>query len=331
MRSFNSKYLLLPLGLLLLCCSTGNHDNQPELVWNPMVALNAELPPGIRVYAGLNRRLPLRAWYVEVDEQAPDIATSVILAADSDRRETASSMAARLNADVIVNGGFFRKDLDPTKHVGLLMVDSTIIQPATGAVTREPDRFLLARAALGFAGKDEIDIAWVFNRHDTLFEIKQPPSHSPGQPAPASELYDGARRWPVREAVGGGPSLITDGEVRVTTDEEVFFGTSIPKVHPRTACGYTAEGKLILLVVDGRQELSRGVNLEELAHIMHRLGCVEALNLDGGGSSTLVVNGQLINRPTGGVTEREIMSALAVFGGLERRSHQIMDRADDSP
>jgi exopolysaccharide biosynthesis protein len=67
---------------------------------------------------------------------------------------------------------------------------------------------------------------------------------------------------------------------------------------------------LIILVVDGRQQHSRGVDLEELAGILHDLGVEEAMNLDGGGSSTLVVNKTLINRPTGGTFQREVMSAL---------------------
>ncbi len=73
------------------------------------------------------------------------------------------------------------------------------------------------------------------------------------------------------------------------------------------------KGALILMVVDGRQERSRGVSLDELAILMHELDVVEAMNLDGGGSSTLVVDNTLVNRPTGGITEREVMSVIATF------------------
>ncbi len=67
------------------------------------------------------------------------------------------------------------------------------------------------------------------------------------------------------------------------------------------------------MVVDGRQTQSRGVDLDELARMMRGLGAVQALNLDGGGSSTLVVNGEVVNRPVGGTAEREVMSALVTF------------------
>ena len=67
------------------------------------------------------------------------------------------------------------------------------------------------------------------------------------------------------------------------------------------------------MVVDGRQAMSRGVYLEELAIMMHDLGCIEAINLDGGGSSSIVVNGSLLNKPSGTNIQREVMSAIAVF------------------
>ncbi len=106
---------------------------------------------------------------------------------------------------------------------------------------------------------------------------------------------------------------MVNGEIRVTSHEEAFFGKSFAKPHPRTAAGITKEGSLILMAVDGRQPGSRGVTLEELASLMHDLGVVEALNLDGGGSTTLVVNNTLVNRPRGGTSERQVMSAIATF------------------
>ena len=119
--------------------------------------------------------------------------------------------------------------------------------------------------------------------------------------------------WPARDAVAGGPVLVDAGEVRITSHEEVFFGTASNEAHPRSAAGVTATGELIVMVVDGRQRESRGVDLRELAELMRAVGCVEALNLDGGGSSTLVVDGVLVNRPLGSESQREVMSALTVM------------------
>jgi len=115
------------------------------------------------------------------------------------------------------------------------------------------------------------------------------------------------------KAVHAGPILITDGEINITTEEEVFFNTSIAGVQPRSAVGYTENGEIILMVVDGRQADSRGVYLEELALLMAQFNCVDAMNLDGGGSSALVINRKLINRPAGLSSQREVMSAIGIY------------------
>ncbi len=288
------------------------HSKLP-MNWQPIDSLNAQLPEGIRVFAGQNDSLPLRAWYAVIDEPDPAIETRIVMSDDSsDNRETVSSFAHDLGACVVVNGGYFTMHKTPAGHMGLLEIDDKIIEPANRSVKRDTLRFQTTRAAIGFTEADEMDIAWVTSRNDTLYAWKNPPQNYPGKPA-ATLDYRNAQPWYMRDAIGVGPALIMDGKIRITSDEEVFFGTTIPLVHPRTAAGYTKDGKLILLVVDGRQKESRGVSLQELATLMAELGCVEALNLDGGGSSTIVVNGVRLNRPAGGDAEREVMSALATF------------------
>ncbi|RYF80497.1 MAG: phosphodiester glycosidase family protein [Chitinophagaceae bacterium] len=99
--------------------------------------------------------------------------------------------------------------------------------------------------------------------------------------------------------MGGGPALIYRGEVYVTNDyERMFAGKAINDKHPRTAMGYTADQKLIILVVEGRNKNAGGATLPQEAQILKDLGCVEALNLDGGGSSCLLVNGKETIKPS---------------------------------
>ncbi len=281
--------------------------------WEPLDSLNAYLPAGVRVFAGRNEELPLRAWHVRIDEPDPDILTRVVVSDDTtDNRETVSSFANEPGACVAVNGGYFAMSQRLARHAGLLVSGGVVQEPATRSVTRDTLRYQTARAAIGFAADGEIDIAWATTRNDTVFKWNDPPPNRRGEPI-ARLSYGEAQVWDVRDAVGAGPALVANGEVKVTVDEEIFFGTSIPEVHPRTAAGRTADGALILMVVDGRQAASRGVSLEELAALLRDAGAVEALNLDGGGSSTLVVNGTLVNRPVGSVIEREVMSALVTF------------------
>jgi exopolysaccharide biosynthesis protein len=285
----------------------------PPINWEPVDSLNAALPAGVSVFAGANEELPLRAWYVRIDEPDPGLVTRVAVSDDpADNRETVSSFARDLGACVAVNGGYFAMDQTPSRHRGLLLADGTLWEPPTPSIIWDSLRYETARAAVGFTGEDVVEIAWVASRRDTLFAWSNPPQHQNGRPAEPLRPAE-ARVWDVRDALAAGPRLVVGGEVRVTLEEEGFFGSYLREPHPRTAAGRTADGALILMVIDGRQSESRGATLEELARLMVEAGAVDALNLDGGGSSTLAVNGTLVNRPTGGTTERQVMSALITF------------------
>ncbi len=304
--------LLSLLAAALAGCSERASRTTVEMVWEELSSEERALPEGIQVYEGTNHKLPLKAWYARIRESDPRITTRVALSTDEDLKEPVSSFAERLNASVVVNGGYFNMQRDPSRHVGLLYIDGMTVEPATASVRRDTLSYPLARATFGLSWEGTPDIAWVSSRNDSLFEWREPFPNGEGRPVARSEQR-GARHWPVLDAVAAGPTLIADGEIRIPIQEEVFFGSSIPDVHPRTAVGYTAEGDLILLVVDGRQAVSRGVDLNELAIMMRDLACVEAMNLDGGGSSSMVVNGVLLNRPVGGTFQRQVMSAIAVL------------------
>jgi exopolysaccharide biosynthesis protein len=100
--------------------------------------------------------------------------------------------------------------------------------------------------------------------------------------------------WKPQTAVGGGPVLLQEGKISVANNEELkFAGKAISDKHPRTAMGYTATGELIILAVQGRfPGKAEGLSLTQTALLLQEIGCVEALNLDGGGSSCLLVNGK---------------------------------------
>jgi hypothetical protein len=113
----------------------------------------------------------------------------------------------------------------------------------------------------------------------------------------------------VSDAIGGGPVLVRDGKP-VYRANEAFEVAQIAPRHPRTAIGQTKDGRILLVVVDGRQAgYSIGMTTFEMALMMVRLGAVRAMQLDGGGSSTLAFDGRVLNRPSDG-RERPISTAL---------------------
>lgn len=92
-----------------------------------------------------------------------------------------------------------------------------------------------------------------------------------------------------------GPALIEDGEVAVDSSDEV--GKAMAS-NPRTAIGIIDENNYVFVVSDGRTSESQGLSLKELAEFMQELNVTTAYNLDGGGSSTMYFNGQIVNKPT---------------------------------
>jgi uncharacterized protein YigE (DUF2233 family) len=114
-------------------------------------------------------------------------------------------------------------------------------------------------------------------------------------------------------AVGGGPWLLKDGETVIDQFQEMRPAFNTTR-HPRTAAGYSQDkNTLFLVVVDGRQTgHSIGIDLYDLAKFMKKLGCHEAINLDGGGSSSMAVRGETVNKPSDSSGPRPVCNALAI-------------------
>jgi exopolysaccharide biosynthesis protein len=116
----------------------------------------------------------------------------------------------------------------------------------------------------------------------------------------------------IEQVIGGGPTLVRGGSPVVDWAAQGFDAAFSLKRHSRSAVGATADGDLWFVAVDGRQTISDGATLPELAEIMIKLGCVDAINLDGGGSTTINVRGLTINRPSDG-QQRTIANAVLFF------------------
>lgn len=126
---------------------------------------------------------------------------------------------------------------------------------------------------------------------------------------------------PRTAVVNGGPELVRHGEIHATpaTDGMLhpgrpsFYYGWVHKRNPRTFAGVDAAGRTVLVTVDGRGLDSMGLSIGETAAVARALGLVEAVNLDGGGSTTMVAGGAVVNRPSDAAGERPVGDALVVL------------------
>jgi hypothetical protein len=209
---------------------------------------------------------------------------------DNPARETVEGIAARAQAIAAVNAGFF--GLADGKPTGMLKVGGRLL----GGTTR-------ARGAVAFrerGGKTEL-----------LFDRVTVQSR---QGLYQTTLGSPARDWKgVPFAVSGAGLLLWHGRtISDWTDEKISAAFDTTR-HPRTVIG-EGGGAIWLITVDGRQpQFSLGMSFAELQRLAARLGLESALNLDGGGSTTMVVRGRLVNHPSDAGGPRAVSDAIVVL------------------
>jgi exopolysaccharide biosynthesis protein len=114
--------------------------------------------------------------------------------------------------------------------------------------------------------------------------------------------------------IGGGPQLIKNGRIEITNAAEKILPSFVSDGHPRTAIAKLKSGQILLVTVDGRQPgESIGMSLTMLADLLIEFGAVEAINLDGGGSTTMVIRNKLVNKPSDATGERPVSDAILLY------------------
>lgn len=300
------KFIFLTFFIFINACNRSQFRTVIEMNWD---IKDKNIGDGIILMEGYNSDVPLRAWAVIIPKSNNKI--KILVSDDDDGLETPQEMAKKTGAVVVINGGYFSRGQYPISHVGLLKSKNKLIEPASGSVIRDNIRYNINRGALGIMYDNTVDISWASTLNDSIFCWDYPINNRPGNPALVN--YDNAQYWSVVEAMHAGPILINKGLQMVTTEEEIFFNTPVDGIQPRSAMGLKKNGDVIFMVVDGRQIDSRGVYLKELAMLMAQFDCDQALNLDGGGSSALIINGKLVNKPIGLKTQRQVMSCVGVI------------------
>ena len=177
--------------------------------------------------------------------------------------------------------------------------------------------------AIGITKKRKIDIAWTYTDSSkrNIYASQYPVHFFKDSIEDINVKYVNEKipqpakfsRWNVKTAIGGGPVLIQNNEIKISNNEErKFAGKAVNNPEPRTAIGYTKDNKLVILVCEGRSDSAAGLSLIQLARILKDIGCVEALNLDGGGSTCMLINGKQSNTPSGKGIQRPVPSVFLI-------------------
>ena len=225
---------------------------------------------------------------LQINPQDAGVELEVGLAKERvDSREKPTAMIQRLDALAGVNGGYFASSGGP---LGVVYKGGKLVSPHVG---RRPPR-----TTLGVMKDKHIEM-------DQMVAKK-------GQLASRS-----GQTWSdVQLALGGGPRLLRRGKVALTTDEEELgpSGNDITRSTSRTAVATTRDGKVLIVTASGYQDNHmQGMRLEELAGELLRHGGQEAMNLDGGSSTTMAIGDQVVSRgPASPRLEKAVATTLLV-------------------
>lgn len=292
---------------------------QPQ--WKNVDSIYKPLPSSMHVYRwadSLNGH-PFIAYYVSAQLKDRHLIFSDQVT--NDRRFTPSQFYQLEQFPLlVVNCTYF--SFETNQNISMVMKDGGLIAYSVTALKgRGEDSNLYyypTRGAIGIDRKRRADVAWTFTdtAHRWPYAFEEMPVVAKGEESNPS-IYDLKdiewKWWKMRTAVGGGPVLIHDGRIWITNKEEQLFSRRDQDRHPRTAMGYTKDGHLIILAVQGRSPgIAEGATLEEVAKMLLDLRCFEAVNLDGGGSSCMLVNGKETIKPSDKEGERPVPAVFLI-------------------
>ncbi|WP_210462852.1 phosphodiester glycosidase family protein [Rufibacter roseolus] len=294
-----------------------------QVKWFPSLEHQTGLPTSVKVFTtsdSLDGK-PFRAYYLEADLKDPKL--EIVARVGNGQRFTPKQYYEQETGNVlaVVNTTFF--SFADNSNLNLVINNGKVLAPQAPVRRKNPNgpdtlTYHPTTGVIGFFRNRTADVAWAYNvgKKKKTMELAAPyAAGTNGQPAPAPSRRTARhmKRWKPQTAVGGGPVLVQDGKVHVTAQEEMRGGASFIGPNPRTVMGYTPDQKLIILMVEGRNKgIAEGASLDQLAQLMVSLGCREAVNLDGGGSSALYVKGKDTIKPSDKEGQRPLPAVLVL-------------------
>lgn len=202
---------------------------------------------------------------------------------------------------IVINAGYFYASGKKNYSSSLAVRNSEVLAYNINYASQDwVKMYYPTRAAFIESADGNFDACWTYKRWDGHYMYPVPADNTwdaEPAPQPTATYPEGGQVFAAKNAIGGGPVLVNDGKFVDSYVAELFdgpSGVSPDSNQPRTAIGITADKKMVLFVCEGRQmtEGVAGLTTADLANVLLDLGCVDAINLDGGGSSCMLVNGK---------------------------------------
>lgn len=335
MKSFFFSAVIV-ISLIGCTKSTGSSNNQPVVPpvtppapptrlitlpagWKFSSLLSATFPSGIELYFfdTLFEGKKTKAFCLAFDskktniEFKPVVSTTAKKPSDFYKDEPGVIYAC-------INGGFFGGN----QSYSLVQYNSAVLSPNIKVVSRSFNgvntSYYPTRAAFGITSTGQPATAWIYHvvNNSDIFSYPAPAPNAEGTAPlqePTAQFPAGATRWLTTAAIGGSPMLLKNGS-RQITDVAELINVNNTSSRPRSAIGHNANGIVLVLAVEGDNASAGypGLSLLELSNMMSTLSCTDAMNLDGGGSTSMIVGNQLLVRPGDNGVERPVISAVLI-------------------
>lgn len=292
-----------------------------QVTWTNVDSLFGPLPSSLHVFTTTSQidGKPNIAYYVIADLKDRELKFTTDTTYQ--RRFTPQQFYEKNQQPLlVVNGTFF--DFATNRNLNAVIKEGKLVSYNVHSTPLKGKDTLLYmhtfRSAIGISKKRKADVAWLYT--DSAATSAKAFQQVPGfykdsfSAVKHQAILHRTVTWKMQTAIAGGPVLIQNGKIAVSNNEErMFSGKAIDDKHPRTAMGYSPDGKLLILVVQGRMPgLAEGASLTQLAKLLLELGCVEALNLDGGGSSCMLVNGKETIKPSDKEGQRAVPAVFLI-------------------
>ena len=335
MQNSKTHKILFAAGFILAVSFFISITSFAQVKWVNVDADYAPLPASVQVFKTTDSLdgKPFIAYFVKakLKDKKLDFTTDTTLG----RRLTPSQFYEKNEQPlVVVNTTFF--SFATNQNLNVVIKDGKLVGYNIHTIQmRGKDTFQYRHpvgSALGLNKRRNADVAWIFTdssqklsyamqqpmkaAKDSISNLDAKRMHSIlfSETEPAIPTNFQFKKWKMKTAIGGGPVLVQNGEIKITNEEELkFTGKAINDKHPRTCMGYSNDGYLIIMAIQGRfPGIAEGATLEQEAKLLIDIGCVEALNLDGGGSSCMLVNGKETIKPSDKGNERPVPAVFIV-------------------